>query len=516
MMYISLLGMEDAIKADEKSDVYLDLNLDLIIQKIVYGKHKNQLKDLFFTPLHNVGTIRYRQDIFRDLMNRELYGGIESFTSAKEVLEDNMGFLGKIVNQSQKEAYFLNCVCFYCNMIQKLMNVFEQAPLRSEGLLGMKGCLKEYLGSKDYMEMVRTANTLKTEMLSTGFHLKFTDDCVYIGKYREENELSGKLEKLLYRFKETQEKHNYCRKRTAAIFNMNSLEEKILEAEKETIPEIFLSISLFIKKWNNFQPEFVKAFYKEIEFFMSYLHFIDPLREKGYQFNFPGFCTTPQDCCIQEGFDLLLAYKHMDDDNEVVTNSIESSKEGFIFVVTGPNQGGKTTFARMFGQVNYLALLGAPVPGRRSCLFPRDNIFTHFEHEEIAYNDNGKLQDDLKRIHDKLEAATERSMIIINEMLSSTTYQDAVKLGRKIIKMIEERNILCLYVTFVNELANMEGRVVSLTSVVDMEKYGLRTYKILPQKADGNAYARTIAEKYNLSYDKIIEKIIRNERSKMI
>ena len=241
-------------------------------------------------------------------------------------------------------------------------------------------------------------------------------------------------------------------------------------------------------------------FDREVQFYLGYLEFIEPLMAGGLK-----FCRVAlhdgAEIFAEDGFDLSLAAKLASESRAPITNDFRLADPERVLVVTGPNQGGKTTFARMIGQVYFLAGLGLPVPAVSAALALPDRVFTHFEREESLETLRGKFEDELVRIHGILEQATERSVLVMNESFGSTTLADGLLVGSEIVRQIIDLGSVCVFVSFIDELATVGPQTVSMMSTVVPEDPSQRTFKIERKPADGLAYAAALATKYRLGYD---------------
>jgi DNA mismatch repair protein MutS len=227
----------------------------------------------------------------------------------------------------------------------------------------------------------------------------------------------------------------------------------------------------------------------------------------GLKFCYPRVSAECKEIRVTDGYDLALAKWLVDKQLPVVTNDFFLKGRERILIVSGPNQGGKTTFARTFGLMHHLASIGCPVPGTQAQLFLFDRMFTHFETQEDVHNLRGKLHDDLFRLHKTLEEATSKSIIILNEVFNSTSLKDAIFLSTKILTKIIELDTICVCVTFIDELAALSNTTVSMASNVKPDNVAERTFKIVRRPPDGLAYAISVAEKYRLTYAQLRERL---------
>nr|WP_246482893.1 hypothetical protein [Brachybacterium halotolerans] len=202
---------------------------------------------------------------------------------------------------------------------------------------------------------------------------------------------------------------------------------------------------------------------------------------------------------VESAWDLALGARLTADGTEVVTNDVSLRGAERILVVSGPNQGGKTTLARTVGQLHHLAALGCPVPAASARIPLTDQVMCLFEREEDLDAVEGRLAREVARLHSMLERATPRSVLVINEAFASTALADARVLTRDVLERIIDCGASAVCVTFIDELSRIGPATVSMVAQVDPEDPARRTLRVVRAPAAGRAFARALAERHGLA-----------------
>ncbi len=504
---VSILFDKDVslAQAVAQPDCLHDLNLDQLIDAITGPKQEYDLTPFFYTPLRDPDTVRYRQEVMRDLENESLIEHIKAFSKGMSTVRRYLGMAEKLDFEYHRMGWTLEAALVYCDTVMAVSPHLATDSLRSRGLRAIREYVEQYVSSPSFQVLASEARQVKQALEEVQYSVIIEGGKFRVKRYEGEAEYGIEVEKTFEKFKQT-DAQDYL-KRIPERSGMSHIEAKILEFVVKLFPEPFAALTHFCNQRFPFIDERIQTFDREIQFYLAYLDFIADLKRRGLPFCYPQLSAASKEIYLYDGFDLALAHAHRYNQQPIVLNDFSLQDSKRILVVTGPNQGGKTTFARMFGQVHYLASLGCPVPGREARLFLFDRIFTHFERAEDVRTLRSKLEDDLFRMHSMLAQATPESLFILNEIFTSTTVHDALLLSREIMAQLTDRDVLACWVTFLDELASLNEKTVSMVALVDPEDPARRTFKVVRMPANGLAYAMSLARKYRLTREQLKERL---------
>lgn len=482
-----------------------DLNLDQIMAAITAGHEEYHLLPFLRSAAPDIATVLYRHAIMRDLDHNGLLSAVKAFAVKMRSMREQITTLNKLSYPLQKQAVFLDAIAFYCKAIMDLGADLGATRLESPGLNAFQRYVERYVRSPGFLALRKGMEDVRQALAGIEYTLLMPYTSVTVRKLGSEPDYGEIIETIFARFKQgAVREYDF---KSNDFFEMNHIENGILEFVARIYSEKFSLLENYFLYYQDYIDPVIKRWDREIEFYIAYLDYIAPMKGAGLPFCYPTLCETSKAVQGECTFDIALANKLIRSGAPIVTNDFELAGEERIFVVSGPNQGGKTTFARTFGQLHWLGRLGLPVPGARVTLFFFDMLLTHFEKQEDIHNHRGKLEDDLVRVHAILEAATPRSIVILNEIFTSTTLHDALFLAHRVIDHLIRLDLLCVCVTFMDELSTIGPQTVSLVSTVVPDNPAERTYRVVRHPADGRSYALSIAEKYQLTYDQLRKRI---------
>ena len=485
---------------------FRDLHLDRIVASIISGREVHNLTPYFYLPLKSAADVRYRQAVMAEMEIVEASRSIRYFA-------DRMGAVRRLLNIAQetrhkygKFRWFLDAAALYCDTMSRFARMLVETPPESDGLRGMQEFVAGLVESEDFQSLASQSQDLLSRLEAIRYVIDISGRRIAIRAEEAGLDYASQLRTDFRAFNQGPEQGSQFGKEEPPY--LNQVEEAIVNMVVELYPETFLAIERFYDcRYSSLIHPNVGLLEREVQFCLAWNDYTSRMRSFGLTFCYPKIANGLDGAFGKGIFDAALADVLTRRSQEVVTNSFHLVGEERIVVVSGPNQGGKTTFARAIGQIHHLARIGGPVPGQEACVTLRDAIFTIFEREENIRARTGKLEEELLRIRSVLQAATSKSLLIMNESLASTSLADALLLGRRIMAQLDRVGMLCVFVTFIEELSLFNSSTVSMVATVDSGDSSKRTFHVVRRPADGHAYAMTIAERYRLRCDTIRTRI---------
>ncbi len=486
------------------ADLFKDLNLDRIINAVVSEKKQYDIKKFFLAPLNDIDFVKKRYEVFYDFEDLKLREAIEIFCDkiyrVKILQEESKS---DKTHHNYKSFLFLESVQNYILALETLQIDTIDSAADSSTVNSFISYLSNYIKSDNFLSFKKDIEELKTLFDSLKYDILIDSLSIKVKKRDDEKEYKETLEAIFKKFR-------YNKKRSDVLkFNkvrgFNHINGKILEFLAKLYPERFKKADMVFEKYNDFLDKNIVRFCFQIEFYLAYIKYMDRVKKLGVDFCYPGFGQDRIN--VESGYNLALADKFANRSINIVPNSFEMNDKEKILVVSGANQGGKSTFAKMVGQICYLFSLGLPVPAKSATMKIFDNIFTHFEKEESHISLRSKLEDDIKRVNNILKNSNSKTLIILNEIFSSTSLEDSLYLSKEISKRISSLNAYCVWVTFIDEVSRLSDEAVSYVAEVDLKNFSKRRYKLIKKEPNGLAYAQSIAKKYRLGYDDILKRI---------
>lgn len=512
-----------------------DLNLRLVYEEIVLaGRFGEQygFEEVFLHPCARASTVLFRQEIMTQLGEDPLlYGAALDFVSCISETEARLeritgtatvspaaaeghtaaeGTAGdvkkKMISVLQVRYGFLKGLLSIC---EKICGYIKKGTPLAECAERLEGFICDHRAVSEREELAAFLSALDGAMPHS----------IVLNKDREQSCRSTVMDPCAAKTCEYTERLTELaepfvgqydfRIRVYQNTDISSLDKKIQDRVCLHQPRLFRELEDLYEKYGSYDISCFVRIAKELVFYLASLRFVRRYQEAGFFFSMPSLAPA-QATSVMEAYDMTLGINLYRNHKgcRAVPNDYSFGGNRRVFILTGANQGGKTTFVRSIGLIQCMAQVGMPVPCRRASLSMAGQIHTHFSREDERGAVVGRFEQELQRIHEILKNLQDGDMVLLNETFTSTQRSTAVILLRRLLMEIERRRCCGGLVTHFYEVCDgLEGDgFYSLVTEVEGEgECKERTYKIREGESFRYSYAKDIAVKCGVTYGKLTE-----------
>ena len=486
---------------------------------------KNSELSEYFTTSPEV--MKYRMEVFEDMLSNDSIS--KTLNHLIPVLNDIMELRRLDIDSGDTTSYLSSIteIELYISSIDLLYNgLSKETALKSRAFVTLAEHIKELVESDYYKELnkklselTKRVREIKSVTIGVNLDAQLRPAEAGVLSINPEAFKSGDvLEKIL--------RLNFKEDEYTCIANLVPFGKKQAENQKAALSLAFNSAindvyRSSLRSWKKIvqtyvleNTDFLLSLVPEIEFLVKATNLLRALKEKGCSLCTPDIVANGEVVFKAEAlYNPCVALKI---DDEIVTNDVNFDDRARIYVLTGPNRGGKSVITCAVGLAQAMMQLGMFVPAASASLSPADAIMTHFPTGAEDTIEKGRLGEECARLGDIFAKVSEHSLVLLDESLSSTGSYEASYIAAEILRGLSMTGCRCIFSTHLHELAAeldsinrqvTEAGGAPIDTLVAGIEEGQRSFKIHRAKPDGKSYARDIARKYGLTYENIIETI---------
>ncbi len=495
-----------------------ELNLNALIninhgRKI--GEPERDLREYFSIDKE---TLILREELFKELLENEAL--FESLKTSFSRLSDFFDIQREkeSVQSNEQMLFSIKALETYVEYLTDIKRIFTENDIKCRALNNVWELIKPICCDSEFdrlckavKEQVHTISNIKSITVGINLNAQMQPTESGVITVNEQSYVSGDFLNRILRLKSNDDEF-VC---AAPLLPMNSkLSNEEMGAVRisvnSALNKVFAST---LKSWSGIVKKFVinnlsclSQILYEWKFVLACMQPLTELKNHGYSLCKPEFSDKDD---VTGLYHPILAMTSLSKDN-VIKNDIEFNRDNRTYILTGPNQGGKSIYTQSIGIMYAMLHLGMLLPASKVIICPVDAILVHFIDVKNRSYVHGRLSDECDKIHNINKVITDKSLFLFDEALSSTNASEAVVISTEIIDAYAEIGAKGIWTTHFHELCsladsytNKKSGICNISAQID-ESSHKRIYKIV-RGDSGKSYAMDIAMKYSLTKDEILK-----------